>query len=468
MNIITRFPPSPTGLIHVGTAKTALLNYLFAKKHNGKVILRWEDTDKARSKKEYEQNIFETLEWLGLTFNEVHHQSERTLIYQKHIGKLIAEGKAYFSEESTVINAQEGSEEEDDDEVKVVSNEKRVIRFKNPNKVITFTDLLRGDISVDTTELGDFVIARTIEEPLYHLAVVIDDFEMGITHIIRGEDGIYNTPRQILIQEALGAPRPTYCHFPFILGADRSKLSKRNGSIPVSEYKNMGILPDAFINYLALLGWNPGTTQEIFTREELIEAFSLERIQKSGAIFDLEKLLWFNREHIKRMPDLEFKKQVLSFLPEQFKALPQWSDERLTKALSDIKERISTLKDVAELAESGDFTYFFATPTFTLEALIPKAKKGESITLDTVAAHLQKVIELLDPLSETSWNKEAVKGALWDYATEVGRAEVLWPLRFLLSGRDKSPDPFTLSEILGKQETLTRIKSTLSLISPKA
>ena len=186
MNIITRFPPSPTGLIHVGTAKTALLNYLFAKKHNGKVILRWEDTDRARSKKEYEQNIFETLEWLGLTFNEVHHQSERTLIYQKHIGKLIAEGKAYFSEESTVINAREGSEEEDDDEVKVVSNEKRVIRFKNPNKVITFTDLLRGDISVDTTELGDFVIARTIEEPLYHLAVVIDDFEMGITHIIRG------------------------------------------------------------------------------------------------------------------------------------------------------------------------------------------------------------------------------------------------------------------------------------------
>jgi glutamyl/glutaminyl-tRNA synthetase len=318
---------------------------------------------------------------------------------------------------------------------------------------------------VDTTELGDFVIARTIEEPLYHLAVVIDDFEMGVTHIIRGEDGIYNTPRQILIQEAIGAPRPTYCHFPFILGSDRSKLSKRNGSVPVSEYRKMGILPDAFINYLALLGWNPGTTQEVFTREELVEAFTLERIQKAGAIFDIEKLIWFNREHIKKLSDSDFKKQVLIFLPDSIKALPEWNEERFSRALPDIKERINTFNDVTTLAEEGDLTYFFAKPTFEVQQLLPKAKKGESVTLESTAGHLKKVKEFLEALDETAWNKDTVKNTLWDYATEAGRAQVLWPLRFALSGKEKSADPFTLSHVLGKTETLLRLTTALSLLS---
>ncbi|MEX2013363.1 MAG: glutamate--tRNA ligase family protein [Parcubacteria group bacterium] len=279
--IITRFPPSPTGSLHIGNVRTALFNYLFAKHGGGDFIVRVEDTDKTRSKKEYEENMFENLKWLGLEIDgEVWRQSERTDIYKKYLRKLIDENKAYISIET------EGENRE-------------VVRLKNPNKVVTFNDLIRGEVSFDTTELGDFIIAKNIDEPLYHLAVVIDDFESGITHVIRGEDHISNTPRQILIQEAIGAPRPLYAHLPLILAQDRSKLSKRKHgeSVSLDYYRLKGYSREAIINYLALLGWNPGTEQEIFTLEELIKVFDLSRVHKGGAIFDEKKLAWVNRKH---------------------------------------------------------------------------------------------------------------------------------------------------------------------------
>ncbi|MDO8492919.1 MAG: glutamate--tRNA ligase [bacterium] len=468
--VITRFPPSPTGAMHVGTAKTALMNYLFAKKSSGKIILRWEDTDHARSKKEYEREMFEGLEWLGFIFDEIYHQSERALIYKKYVGKMIADGNAYLSEESQTATLSEFAENDESDTLS--DSPQKVVRFKNPNKIVTFTDLVRGEISVDTTELGDFVIARSIEEPLYHLAVVIDDFEMGITHVIRGEDGIYNTPRQILIQEAIGAPRPVYAHFPFILGKDKSKLSKRNGSVPVSKYREQGILPAALINYLALLGWNPGTDQEIFTLKELTDCFDLSLIQKSGGIFDEEKLIWFNREHIKRLSLPDFKKYLFPYLPQSVLSMPQWSEERFSRFLPELRERISVLTDIGKLVTEGELDYIFSEPKYEGLKLLPKessaksthGKKEALITARTIDHHLSHILSLLEKQDEKIFDKKIIKDLIWDYADKEGRGAVLWPLRFALSGRDKSPDPFVLCEILGKEESLKRIRYGIELI----
>ena len=261
--VIVRYPPSPTGLLHIGNVRTLLFNYLFAKQNNGQIVFRLEDTDKERSKKEYEEDIIENLKWLHIEpdFSTTVRQSERSEIYKKYLEKLISEGKAYLSKEE---NTEDGKRAE-------------VIRFKNPNQKIKFNDLIRGDIEFDTTELKDFVIAKSLEEPVYHLAVVVDDFEMGVTHIIRGDDGISNTPRQILIQEAIGTPRPIYAHLPLILAPDKTKLSKRKHGeqVSVSFYKSAGYLPEAMINFLAMVGWNPGTEQEIFSMEELIEKFDI-------------------------------------------------------------------------------------------------------------------------------------------------------------------------------------------------
>src|SRR3989344_1737824 len=279
--IITSFPPSPTGPLHIGNVRTALFNYLYARQNNGSFIVRIEDTDKTRSKKEYESSIFESLKWLSLEIDgEIWHQSERTEIYKKYLQKLIEENKAYISTET------EGENRE-------------VVRFRNPNKSVKFDDLIRGVVEFDTTELGDFIVAKSVDEPLYHLAVVIDDCESCITHVIRGEDHISNTPRQILIQEAIGAARPFYAHLPLVLAQDRSKLSKRRHgeSASLNYYRHKGYSPEAIINYLALLGWNPGTEQEIFTLEELINVFDLSRVHKEGAIFDEKKLAWVNRKH---------------------------------------------------------------------------------------------------------------------------------------------------------------------------
>ena len=262
IKVVTRFAPSPTGQFHLGGVRSALYNYLFAKQNKGTYILRSEDTDKERSKKEYEDNFLELFEWLGLKPDQFFRQSERTEIYKKYLEKMIADGFAYVSKE----------------EVKEAGQRSEVIRFKNPNKKIIFSDIILGEISFDTTDLKDFVIARSLTEPLYHLTVVIDDSEMAITHVIRGQEHIANTPRQILIQEAIGASRPLYAHLPLILGKDRAKLSKRDPEvISALEYRDLGYLPEALINFMALIGWNPGGEQEVFTLVELIKKFDIRK-----------------------------------------------------------------------------------------------------------------------------------------------------------------------------------------------
>ena len=441
--IVVRFAPSPTGFLHLGGARTALFNYLFARQNNGKFILRIEDTDKERSKKEYEEDIINGLKWLGFNFDEFYRQSEREELYKKYLKALIDEGKAYVSKESGALSAGERSE---------------VIRFKNPNKKISFTDMIRGEIEFDTSELKDFVIAKSLEEPLFHLAVVVDDFDMGITHVIRGEDHISNTPRQILIQEAIGAPKPYYAHIPLILDKERAKLSKRKHgeSVSLSYYKSKGYLPQAMVNFLSLLGWNPGTAQEIFTQDELIKQFNITKIQKGGAIFNEDKLKWVNKEHLKLLPPFEASDEIYSIIKNYYDT----DIEYINKLYPLILDRINCFSDVNSMIKDGELDLFFKKPDYEKDLL---KWKGDS-ELGVTKKHLEHAVSLLEEIKDEQFTFDNVKHVLFSYAEQMGKGSVLWPIRFALSGKEKSADPLTIIEILGKKETLERLKIALQKI----
>ncbi|OGG53454.1 glutamate--tRNA ligase [Candidatus Kaiserbacteria bacterium RIFCSPHIGHO2_02_FULL_55_25] len=432
--VVTRFPPSPTGYFHIGSARTALFNYLFAAHAGGEMRLRFEDTDKERNKDEFEQDILDGLTWLGIPYDAkaITKQSERTDVYSDCIQTLLKSGHAYEAEATTD------------------NPDKKVIRFKNPNTRVTFTDLIRGEVSFDTTDLKDFVIAKSVDAPLYHLAVVVDDHEMGVTHVIRGEDHISNTPRQILILEALGYGRPIYAHIPLILAPDRSKLSKRHGAVSVNEYRLQGFLPEAFVNYLALLGWNPGTEQEIFTFKELIKAFTIERVHKHGAVFDLEKMLWINHEHLRTLSDDEYARRYQEFAGTDLGELP----------VALIKERARTFGEAAELIKNGEFQFMSQDISYEPALLI----KGAKTDAPAAKQHLTAVAKLLEGLSGEQFTSEEIKNVIFPYATEEGRGAVLWPLRVALSGREKSPDPFVIASLIGKERTLQRITKAAGLL----
>jgi glutamyl-tRNA synthetase len=441
--VVTRFAPSPTGFLHAGAYRTAIYSYLYARKHAGTFVLRIEDTDKERSKKEFEENIIDSLKWLGLEYDVFVRQSENMERHKAVLLKMIADGHAYISKEE----AKDGSG--------VI---KEIVRFKNPNIDVTFADEIKGSVTMNTTDLGDFVIAKNIEEPLFHLAVVVDDFDVGITHVIRGEDHVSNTPRQILIQRAIGAPTPMYAHLPLVLGADRKKLSKRRGALALTEYRERGYLPGAILNMVSLVGWNPGTDQEIFTREELESAFDLAKVQKSGALFNPEKLEWINKEHILRMDPSARLDAIESYITSDIKALSGYSRAMLEKIAPVVIERITNFGEVRTMCDEGELSYFFFAPTIPKEKLV---WKGEG-DVTTTTARLLHVRELLEPLpGGAEFTPENVKNALWSYAEAEGRGNVLWPLRYALSGRDKSPDPFQLSGILGKDEVMTRINNAV-------
>ncbi|HEU0080430.1 MAG TPA: glutamate--tRNA ligase family protein [Candidatus Paceibacterota bacterium] len=450
--VVTRFAPSPTGFLHAGNYRTAVFSYLFSKQNRGKFVLRIEDTDAARSKKEYEDNILESLEWLGLPYDEMHRQSERGELYREHLQRLLDEGKAFISKEENKEGDGQGT-----------GKRGEVIRFKNPNKRVRFRDMIRGEIEFDTAELGDFVIAKSVTEPIFHFAVVLDDYLMGITHVIRGEDHISNTPRQILIQEALGAPTPTYAHLPLVLAHDRSKLSKRHGAQSMTYYRDAGYLPDALLNYMALLGWNPGTEQEIFDLDGLVKAFDLSKAQKGGAIFNEEKLRWINKEHLKKAPKADFIKEARRRILSMSRAADlRWdvSDDMLTRLMPVLIERINTYGDISRLVESQDLDYYFMEPAY--DALSLKWK--DEADLGPAKKHLEEVGEMLRGIAPSDWQEDKIKAAVWPYADQNGRGNVLWPFRFALSGKDRSPNPFTLSAILGKETTLKRIEKAIASI----
>ena len=424
--VVTRFAPSPTGNLNIGGVRAGIFAYLFARHNGGKFILRIEDTDKERSKKEYEDNIIESLKWLGLEYDALYRQSDNVARYEELLRGLVKNGKAYLSKE----NVEEGRGE--------------VIRFKNPNKQITFFDAIHGQITFDTSDLKDFVIAKSFTEPLYNFVVVVDDSDEGVTHVVRGEDHISNVPRQILIQEALGIPRPEYAHLPLVVGEDRGKLSKRKGAKPVLEYRELGFLPEAIVNYDAFLGWHPVGEREIYAKDELVREFTLDRVQKSSAMFDEAKLLWFNAQHIKSLSDEEFEKRLSEFTETSF-------DKRLAPL---IKERAQTLAEAAQLLKEYDF---FNSVSYDSALLL----QNGSIEKGVASGHLQEVSKMLQPMSDEEFIAEKIKDKIFPYATEQGRGAVLWPTRVALSGREKSPDPFTIAALLGKKETLRRIAQAI-------
>jgi glutamyl-tRNA synthetase len=389
---VVRIAPSPTGNLHVGTARTALFNYLFAKHTGGKFLIRIEDTDVERSKEEYEKNILESLEWLGIIASEPPvRQSERNEIYKKYAKKLMEQGRA-------------------------VENDGAVI-LKNSQEEIVFQDLIRGEIKFEDVA-PEIVLMKSDGTPTYNFAVVVDDAEMKITHVIRGEDHISNTPRQLIILEALGFKRPVYAHIPMILAPDRSKLSKRHGAVSVLEYRDKGYLPEAVVNYLALLGWNPGTDQEIFTTEELIEQFDLKKIQKGGAIFDEKKLEWVNKEHIKRLPAEEQKKLLVKSLQGE--------------------------------------SYMVGEPE-----LDPEQIPWKKSTKEEALKHLEEIKGIIKKWSKPSFDQ----GEIMAYAEREGKGNVLWPLRYALSGAKASPDPITLLEILGIEKSLKRVERAIMVLN---
>ncbi|HEX5774747.1 MAG TPA: glutamate--tRNA ligase family protein, partial [Candidatus Paceibacterota bacterium] len=388
------------------------------------------------------EEILEGLAWLGLAHDEFVRQSERAERHRELLEQLVGKDIAYISKEESKLAP--GSTAE-------------VVRLRNQSRDITFRDEVRGDITFHTGELGDFVIARAIDDPLYHFAVVTDDWDMAVTHVIRGEDHISNTSRQILIQEALGAPRPFYAHLPLILGSDRSKLSKRNGATSLMEYRTEGFLPEGIVNYLALLGWSPGTDEEHFSLAGLAERFDLSGVQKSPAVWDRDKLLSVNQRWMRALTDDDF------IARGNFDA--SLDTKMLRKAVPLLKERAQTMGEAREMLE-GELAGLFQTPELSREILL--AKEPEDRPGLTKAA-LEGLLAALEALPE-GVSAEAVKEALMPLADaeeakgKGGRGGTLWPLRYALSGKERSPDPFTLVVLLGLHEAISRVRAALDIL----
>lgn len=440
MNVVTRFAPSPTGLKHAGNYRTAVFCYLFAKKHGGTFLVRIEDTDQARAVDGSEEVILDTLKWLDTTPDATPiRSSDRNERHIELLTQLVDQNKAYLSHEP-----------KKDDPTRMVD----VVRLRNPRTTISFHDEIRGDITFDTSEHGDFVIARSISDPLYHFAVVVDDGDAGITHIIRGADHISNTPRHILIQQALGYEQPSYTHLPLLLGTDRSKLASRNGAKPLIEYREIGVLPEAMLNYLAFLGWNPGDDREYLTMSELIDAFDLSRVQKGGAVFDEVKLFSVNQHWMRALSDTDFLAHV-----------GRPTSNMLTKAVPLLKERAKTFQEAREML-SGELSCLFQEPTLNRDQLVAKEPKDRP---DLTKTALKSLLEPLKSLSEGA-SAGVVKEAIMPFADaeeakgKGGRGAVLWPLRYALSGQERSPDPFTLISILGSTESLSRIQKAIAIL----
>ncbi|TSA45481.1 glutamate--tRNA ligase [bacterium] len=464
MSVRTRFAPSPTGPFSLGNARTALFAWLFARHEGGKFLLRIEDTDKERSKKEYEKDMLECLKWIGLDWDEDFlRQSERTEIYKANLRKLLDEKKAYYcfcSVEELEIERQaqmsQGLAPKYGGRCRTISledatvraeKEPHVIRFRMPEGIISFTDLIRGKVSFDTNLIGDVVIAKDLGTPLYNFAVVVDDNDMAITHVIRGEDHISNTPKQIAIIEALGFNQPHYAHLPLILGPDHKKLSKRYLDTSFGDYKKDGYLASAVINFMALMGWHPEKDREVLSREEIIAEFSFKRVQKSGAVFNPEKLDWLNAHYIKNSPLDEFVESLAGFIPKE------WTKNKklLGKAAAVERERMKKLSDFENLAG-----FFFELPEYSKELLIWKETPGAAI-LDNLRFTLDVILKI--PPGE--FDKETIEKYIMTVAEKRGRGEIFWPLRVALSGREASPGPAEILEIIGQDEAEKRINAAI-------
>ena len=463
--IVTRFPPSPTGYLHIGGARTALFNWLYARKNKGKFVLRIEDTDAARSTKESLDAILESLEWLGLDWDEgPYFQSERYSIYNEYIEKLVESGSAYYcSCTPDQVNAMR--EEAKARGLKPMYNgicrqknlkkgENTVVRLKTPDQGVTIVkDVVKGDTAFQNTEMDDFIIQRSDGSPMYNLAVVVDDLTMGINTIIRGDDHLINTPKQMLIYKALGAPMPVFGHVPMVLGSDKSRLSKRHGAMSVGEYKNMGFLPDAMINYLVRLGWSHGD-QEFFGRDDLIDKFDLEHLGRSASMFDMDKLFALNSKHIQSKTPEELADPLLFHLKDL--GINAENNAFTQGVIQTLQPRSKTLVEMAQ----GAAFYYQDDVTFD-------EKAADKFLKPDIKAILQKSADYIEGLEAyTQEELENVFKRIME-ETDLKFGKIAQPLRVAITGTTMSPGIFEMLLALGKDKTIQRIKSAIQLIQDK-
>lgn len=480
-----RFAPSPTGFLHLGGARTALFNWAFARKYGGVFVLRIEDTDLSRSTEESVRVILESLRWLGLLWDEgpevggpygPYFQSQRLHLYREYAEKLLQKGLAYecfctpeeLKERKERVIAQGGSWRYDRRCLHLSAREreafrregrKPVLRFRIPEGTTTFVDMLRGDVTFDNGELDDFVILKSDGMPTYNFACVVDDALMRITHVIRGDDHISNTPRQVLLYEAFGFPCPQFAHIPMILGKDRTRLSKRHGSPSVTYYRDMGYLPEAMVNYLARLSWATGEEEkEIFTREEIIERFSLEQVTKHAAVFDLDKLNWMNGVYLRAADPERLAEILIDILKRQGKV----TEKDLTPEFSAYCRRVMALmrdriRYVAQILEEAEyfFTEYYEYDPQAVESVLFEEKVPEILR---TSYELLKDLEPFDAATiEKAIRSEAERRGL-------KAAQFIHPLRVAVSGKKVGPGLFELLEVLGKERVLARIARTLRFL----
>ena len=478
-----RFAPSPTGYLHIGGARTALFNWLFAKRHNGTFILRIDDTDEQRSTESSMKQIYESLNWLGFNWDEgekvggpygPYIQSERRPIYQEHIGKLIESGHAYYCYCNSDELAQMRQLAKDENrpvhynrkclhltkksqKLMVEQGRKPVIRFKVPDQTVSFDDLILGRISTESDTLQDEVIVKSNGSPLYNLTSIIDDHEMKISHVIRGADHLSNTPKQVLLAQALELDMPQFAHLPMVLGSSKGeKLSKRHGATSIEQYRNEGYLPQAMINFLVRLGWSLDDTTEIFSVSELTQNFDIGRVGKSGSVFDIKKLRWLNGHYINQLNLPERTSAVIPFLQ------PLWSTDstglevnRLEAIVSVIDDRLITLADIKEHA------YHFFKDDFAYD---PKGIK-KWLSKDGSISLLQMLHDAMEKIN--TFDEKSVETAIWSIVDSLGikKVEGLQPIRIAISGMTSGPSLFEMVILVGQSETLKRIKRLITYLS---
>lgn len=482
--IRVRMAPSPTGPLHIGTARTSLYNFLFARHVGGTYVLRVEDTDLARGSVEFERDIIENLHWLGISWDEgpqvaggedigpfgPYRQSQRMERYAAEAERLLRDGSAYRcyctpDELDSVRREQERAKQAPryngrcrslaDVERKAFEAEGRpaAIRFAVPPEKISFDDLIRGPVEFDNALLGDFVIVRGDGAPLYHFVVVIDDEAMQISHVLRGEDHLSNTPKHIALIRALGYREPKFGHIPLILNADRSKMSKRKSQTAISAYREQGYLPEAMVNFLAFLGWSPGTEEEIFTLDELSTRFEVGKVHKAGAVFDSERLDYLNGVYIRALIDDQLALRLRPFVPERF------DDDALVRIVPLVKERMVRLGDVTDLAGFLWETDAIVASWYDAELLYPK-KMGPSET----RVALERARSVLDGLTDADFAADTLetrcRGAAEDLGWKPG--DFFKPQRVALTGRTISPPLFGSMELLGRDRSLARLDAALA------
>lgn len=476
-----RFAPSPTGYLHVGGLRTALYNYLFAKHNNGKFILRIEDTDRNRYVEGALENLLDTIEWVGLTPDEgprqdgeygPYIQSERLDIYNKYAQELIDKGKAYrcFCSPERLSKLKEEQKAaklpqlkydkhclsltKEEIEVKLAAGENHVIRLNiEPGSKVLIKDIVRGNVEFDRNTIDDQVLIKSDGYPTYHMANVVDDHLMRITHVIRGEEWLSSTPKHILLYDFLGWEIPEFAHLPLLLNSDRSKLSKRQGDVAVEDYRSKGYLKNALINFVALLGWSAGDDKEFYYLDELIQAFDLKRVQKSGAVFNVDKLNWLNGEHIKNMSNEELLPRLKEELDKSKFNSSDFPDEYLIKVADAMKSRLTFFSDFIERS-----SYFFQAPEEYDQAIVQKRWKENS------PEYLRKLAGVFNNLEDPG--HDDYQDALKNTAEElgVGNGQLIHPVRLAVSGIGVGPGVFELLEIIGKDEVIKRINTAIERI----